>query len=388
MQCNTGMFNITMSASFINANNYVVYASTSGNTTITSLQFARFIYDQTLLQSSLTTFIDSGLISSSNTNWTSLSLALVWKQSSNFLIGLNSIAYDSTAAIDFNYDEPSLTCTGASTFHTLTFGYWNYRYRTCPSGYPFFSAVTNLCSDSCGPYFYSDTTVAACLSCAYSCYTCSNTTTPTNCTSCNSVVNYRTLSGTTCICLPGYYDAGVATCATCGYTCATCTNSSACATCSAANQRSLISGQCPCNANYIDNGTALCVSCSYALSGCTTCTSTTVCTVCNTTANFTLNGATCACSVGYYISGSSCLQCSASIPGCQICISSAVCTSCNAALFYLNGSICSCQSGTQLSGSTCTTCTITGCANCTSSTVCNTCNATTHFQMSGSICIC
>lgn len=288
--------------------------------------------------------------------------------------------------MNFYCAEPTLTCTGTSTFNTLTMGYWNYRYRTCPAGYPLFSTITNLCYDVCDPYFYANTTSSSCLPCDPTCYTCSNTTSSTNCTSCNSTTDHRVLSGTTCVCMPGYYSTGNTICAACNYTCATCTNATGCLTCSGTNLRTLNSGQCPCNTNYTNNGTALCVACSTAITGCLTCTSTAVCTICNTAGGFTLSGSTCVCAVGFYASGSTCVACT--LAGCQACTSATVCTTCNTAYFVLNGTICSCKTGTYLSGTTCLACTQTGCTNCTSASACTTCNATNKFVLSGSTCVC
>lgn len=93
MQCNSGNFSFTVLGTFVDANNYVLNSSTDGNTTITALRFSRFIYDQTLLQASGQTFIDSDLITATATTWSQLSFTLVWKTDSNFFIGVRALAY-------------------------------------------------------------------------------------------------------------------------------------------------------------------------------------------------------------------------------------------------------------------------------------------------------
>lgn len=93
MNRTTGKFNLTVTAQFINSSFYTYSISTSGNTTITALRLSRFIFDQTLLQATSLTFVDSNIITGISTTWSQLSLTLVWKTASNFFIGFTAIAY-------------------------------------------------------------------------------------------------------------------------------------------------------------------------------------------------------------------------------------------------------------------------------------------------------
>lgn len=139
MKRNSGKFNWTMSALFINQNNYTLALFTSGNTTISNLTYSRIIFDQTALQSTQLTYVDAGYVVALNTGWGSLSLSIPWKNTTNFMAGLNSLAYEAATAINFAYNEPTLTASGSMAFNNLTICYFNYRYRACPSGFPFFN---------------------------------------------------------------------------------------------------------------------------------------------------------------------------------------------------------------------------------------------------------
>lgn len=378
MQCNTGnVFNISLKGTIINANNYSVAVSTSDTTTITNLRYSRFLFDQTLLQSTQFIFIDSDIVTATNSAWGQLSLALVWTTSSNFFIGVSNIVYSSSSALNFAYDSATLSCSGSLTFTSLGFGYWNYRQRSCPATYIYYISTTGLCYTECPPYTYTVTAGMTCSPCLYSCYTCSNTTVNTNCTSCNPL-DFRTLSGTSCPCMPRYYNTGVAMCAACMFTCATCSNGTACLTCP--TTRSLVSGQCTCASGLYNSGTSpTCVTCSVAIPHCISCTtfaSTTTCAICAT---------------GYYSSTGACLACQ---QFCAACSSASTCVTCVSAFTKVNGT-CTCPSGLFLSTitMTCTACSTaikgcTTCANSTNSTICMACNTANNFVLSTGTCVC
>lgn len=184
MQCNLGNFDLSVSAVLVTSEIYKVTVSTSGNSTITSFAYSLFIYDETSVQASQITFVDSGVLTATASAWNQLGLSLVWMTSTNFLAGLTSIAYQSTANVDFYFTVSTMSCFGYSTFDSLSIGYWSFRNRTCPAAYPLFTVETNLCYDICPGYFYENTTTQLCFPCSYPCLTCSNTTLNTNCTSC------------------------------------------------------------------------------------------------------------------------------------------------------------------------------------------------------------
>lgn len=418
----TGIYNLTIIPTIANSNNYTIMLATSNVTTISALRFSRFILDQTAVQATQTTFIDAGVLTAYNNAWVGVKLKTIlpYMNISNFLVGVTTMVYNSTAAANFFYDASVLACSGGLTFYTLAFGYWSYRFRTCASPFVYYSSVTDLCYDSCPSYYYAVTVGLYCAPCYYSCFTCSSATTSTTCTSC-SPLDFRTLTSATCLCNAGYFDNGVAPCVACSYSCATCANSTSCLTCSATSFRTLTSGQCPCNSGYYDNGTSICKTCSSLVANCAvctttptaacmscltgfypsgtssclacsqyckTCTSSTACTTCSTT--FVVVSGVCTCMAGFVVNPTNltCVTCSSMILGCVSCASSTVCMSCNtASRFQLSGATCTCQTGYYLSGSSCVSCP-TGCTACTSATVCTSCDAPSHYVQSSTSCVC
>lgn len=213
------------------------------------------------------------------------------------------------------------------SFSKISLGYWNYRFRTCPNGYPFFIESENRCYDECDPYFYPKTlTVKTCLPCHFSCLNCTSNLINA-CTKC-SADDKRTLSSQRCVCSPGFYEQNVQKCGTCHYSCSTCSGGSNtnCLTCP--STRSLSGGRCNCNSPLIDTGEATCTNCTTEMLGCLTCTSKTVCTSCDASKDFVLQSGKCSCKVGTYLNGAVCSSCTGAIVGCGECSSSSTCVKC------------------------------------------------------------
>lgn len=136
---NGGNFNVTVWATIDNPNVYTLYAGTSGKCTIHAMTYSRLTFDQTALQSAQLTYIDSGFVGGASTSWASLVLTFPYSFSTNFMAGLTSFAYPGTGVSNFVFTQATLSCTGTMAFDYLEFGYFNYRYRTCPTGYPYFT---------------------------------------------------------------------------------------------------------------------------------------------------------------------------------------------------------------------------------------------------------
>lgn len=66
---NGGLFNFTVTNKFINSNMYSITFATSNATTITAVRYSRFIFDQTLLQTTKTTYVDADVLVASNSAW-------------------------------------------------------------------------------------------------------------------------------------------------------------------------------------------------------------------------------------------------------------------------------------------------------------------------------
>ena len=184
-----------------------------------------------------------------------------------------------------------------------------------------------------------------CTLCTYSCLTCSGSLT-TNCVLCPAT---RVLTGTSCVCLAGYYDDGIdATCQACDATCLTCNSgmADACTSCSATQYRFLSPspvGSCLCNSAYYDSGSPLCQLCSPV---CLTCwASPNNCSSCDNTLDHRIITAnnTCVCESGYVDVGAT--ACSACFSTCLTCsVLPNNCTSCTLDRTLVAG-VCVCISG-------------------------------------------
>lgn len=103
MKRNSGKFNWTVSGVFVNSNNYTLTLFTSGNTTISNYTYSRIIFDQTALQATQLTYVDAGELVGLNTAWASLTLSIPWKNSTNFMVGMSSMAYEAAVGISYTY---------------------------------------------------------------------------------------------------------------------------------------------------------------------------------------------------------------------------------------------------------------------------------------------
>lgn len=187
----------------------------------------------------------------------------------------------------------------------------HHKTRTCPAGYPYYNISEQLCYDTCNVRWYGNTVSMTCQACLYDCYTCTNATA---CATCNATADFRSLNGTRCSPITGYYDNNTNT--TTGSAC-----TSPCASCSGSGTYCLscVSGY------YLSSHT--CIACSSAITSCTTCTNSSYCTLCVSGSS----GATCtSCSSNQYLntSSNSCVTCSTVITNCQSCTSSTTCTLC------------------------------------------------------------
>jgi proprotein convertase subtilisin/kexin type 5 len=132
------------------------------------------------------------------------------------------------------------------------------------------------------------------------------TTSATNCITCDGSSQFRTLSGSSCICSNGYFDPGTGSpiCVMCSNACATCnSNFSNCLTCAGTISTRLAAPSCACKAKFYDDGSSAdCQSCHYS---CRTCTNGLACLTCDLSKFriFNLLNNFCACDIRYYNDG-------------------------------------------------------------------------------------
>ena len=140
------------------------------------------------------------------------------------------------------------TCSGLLSTNCLT----------CDTTIRQFVAASTRCV--CLNTTYDDTTLQSCLPCNAKCLWCSASTS-NDCTACDSNL-LRALGPTNpgpCLCYAGYYDATPPLCPQCSYTCATCTlSSNTCSSCNTLNYRSLVGTSCLCIGHYYETNTPTC----------------------------------------------------------------------------------------------------------------------------------
>jgi hypothetical protein len=150
----------------------------------------------------------------------------------------------------------------------------------------------------CSDRFYYATASSSCKACPFDCLTCDSNN---NCITCQSLSDHRTLTGSRCAPLPGYYENNQTVAAKCPEGCSACSSGTSCSACS--SNYVLQSGLCVLNTT---SGCAprqfdyygSCLACPY---DCYTCNPSSYCLTCNDTTDFrVLSGARCVPKAGYY----------------------------------------------------------------------------------------
>lgn len=257
------------------------------------------IYDQTAIQSSQTTYLDGGELYSTNGDYTQLKTTFLFTNVTSFMAGLCYFSSSTSAAMTWAFDVGTISTSGTYDFDAISILYWNYRYRTCPTGFQYFNESDNLCYNGCNLYYFPNSPLKTCDQCHYTCATCTSDT-ETSCTSCEAS-DFR-MTGTnpnTCVCMPGYSNVGTRVCVQCDISCATCSSSTVCTSCNPPRTGS--AGQCLCPVGQVSTG-AGCGTCADALTGCLNCTasgSIVTCISCDLSKQLTLSGGACVCQSGY-----------------------------------------------------------------------------------------
>lgn len=80
----------------------------------------------------------------------------------------------------------------SSMDQNISFMYFSFKLRVCPTGYPYFSTSTQLCYDICPNGMYGNITTLLCLDCHPSCSICNSNA------SCNCTVGYYLAANNSC----------------------------------------------------------------------------------------------------------------------------------------------------------------------------------------------
>jgi len=230
------------------------------------------------------------MVSSTNNNNTALSTTIppdiipsnLYYGMHSFTITTGLSTLDFTSSYGTSSGAIGYTSQGTFSYSKMQFSYMHHKTRTCPSNYPYYNIAEVLCYNVCETGWYGASSTMTCQQCLYDCYTCTN---GTACSSCNAGTDFRTMSGSRCVPITGYYDTNTNTtiASTCTSPCVTCQNSpTSCLTC--------ISGY------YASN--FVCLNCTLALPNCLACSSNNYCTQCPDGSS----GSSCSsCTLGQYL---------------------------------------------------------------------------------------
>ena len=198
----SGCFEVDIVFRIFNQSFYEVVASTSCSLTLYAFGFSRMIFDKTAIEALGYCFFQFGELQALNGNTSPLTFTTNPFFANNFMMGMKCFNVN-TNRLKFTATIGTTTSVASPiAFKYLSFMYWSFRKRVCPTGFPYFQPSTSLCFDICPDGTYTDTTVQMCLVCSFSCQTCSSFSV---CTNCNPATN-RFLNGTACPPKPGYFD--------------------------------------------------------------------------------------------------------------------------------------------------------------------------------------
>lgn len=186
-----------------------------------------------------------------------------------------------------------------------------FAFRTCVDTNQFYYPNNLECVSTCPsnsiattPSGYGSADFLLCNPCHYSCATCNTGQDSNDCASCPpGVTSFRSPSGTSCPCDPGYADIGETTCATCNQAipgCVSCLSSSICTDCDNISYV-LVGTTCGCAPNHYE-ASGYCLSYSGCLEA-TYFNNTLACVSCDTNLNYirVLATESCSCNEGYFL---------------------------------------------------------------------------------------
>lgn len=329
-----GTIDINLDFTLVNGSFYTVIISSSSYIEINYAGFSRLIFDKTAIEALGSDYFNYGIIGAIDNNSSQLSTTIPPDiLPANLYYGLHSFTII-TGLSKLSFTSSYNTTSGfigyqsvvPYVFSQMKFSFMHHKTRTCPAGYPYYNISEMLCYDTCNLRWYGDTSTMTCKPCRYDCYTCINSTA---CVTCNSTTDFRSLNGTSCSAINGYYDNGTnsTVASQCTSPCATCqTSATHCLSC--------ISGY------YLSSYS--CLVCSLAITNCTTCTNSSYCTLCASGSS----GTTCtSCTATQYPDSSGvCVTCSSVISNCQSCTSATNCTLCSSTFTLFSPTNCSCSS--------------------------------------------
>lgn len=186
---------------YYNTTDYFVKVEVDKDTTIAYIAWSRLFFDTTEIQKTQVNFIDFGWFDGTN-GVQNKKINLEYFIQSNYIVGITKLQMNTQSKQDFTLNIANTTTIQTTNkFNYLNFTYFNYRIRTCPTGYPNYSDSKKMCFDSCpvnGTYL--NTAInpdGLCFDCNPNCLTCTNSST---CKSCNTSAGLVLNSSNLCQC--------------------------------------------------------------------------------------------------------------------------------------------------------------------------------------------
>jgi hypothetical protein len=110
---------------------------------ITEWGISRFVFDQTAIQNLGYCFFSFGTVVATNGDYS----PLTWNTSpyfpNNYMMGMLMFNTSGQSQLNFTSTMGATSAvTGNWNFLYLSFHYWSFKLRTCPTGYPFFLLLT------------------------------------------------------------------------------------------------------------------------------------------------------------------------------------------------------------------------------------------------------
>ena len=111
--------------------------------TIEKFGISRFVFDQTAIQNLGYCYFSFGTVKAKNGDYSPLTWNVNPYFPNNYMIGMQMFNTSGKNYINFASTVGAASAvSGNWNFLYLSFNYWSFKLRTCPTGYPFFLLLT------------------------------------------------------------------------------------------------------------------------------------------------------------------------------------------------------------------------------------------------------
>jgi hypothetical protein len=169
----TYCFSLQMDYFVLNQSYYQVTASSYCKMTLYEYGLSRILFDQTQIQDLGYSYFTFGTLIGKNSDYSPFTFDSLPFFPSNCMVGLQTFNITGQGSLNFTTTiGPTTTIVGSTQFIYMSFNYFTFKYRSCPSGIPYFLDSEQLCYDVCPDGYYANISTNLCLPCSYTCLTC------------------------------------------------------------------------------------------------------------------------------------------------------------------------------------------------------------------------